>query len=174
MMFHMQAFADPLPKPAVWNHIDVYPEFSAWGWDVTTDRKEPGFTVLENVSPSGFRSCVREWVPLGRVLAGVQVRITTPSSYRAGQEVTVNLIRLRDGQVRHLREKADSKGRLTVGLDGEEYEAGIGSGPNLALAGLALEGAAWATDTEPVRVRARFVNKGNRATGAIRLRWETP
>jgi S-formylglutathione hydrolase FrmB len=173
MMFHMQAFADPLPKPAVWNHIDVYPEFSAWGWDVTTDRKEPGFTVLENVSPSGFRSCVREWVPLGRVLAGVQVRITTPSSYRAGQEVTVNLIRLRDGQVRHLREKADSKGRLTVGLDGEEYEAGIGSGPNLALAGFAIEGAAWATDTEPVRVRARFVNKGGHATAAMRLRWET-
>jgi hypothetical protein len=80
MMFHMQAFADPLRRPTVWNHIDVYPEFSVWGWDVTTDRKEPGFTVLENVSPSGFRLCVREWVPSGRVLAGVQVRITTPSS----------------------------------------------------------------------------------------------
>jgi len=179
MMFHLQAFADPLPRPAVWNHIDVYPEFSVWGWDVTTDRKEPGFTVLENVSPSGFRSCVREWVPSGRVLAGVQVNITTPSSYRPGQEVTVNLIRLRDGQVRHLRERADPNGRLTLALNGEEYEAGIGSGPNLtlaslALAGFAIEGAAWATDTEPVRVRARFVNRGGHATAAMRLRWETP
>ncbi|HXB71203.1 MAG TPA: alpha/beta hydrolase-fold protein [Candidatus Acidoferrales bacterium] len=184
MMFHMHAFANPLPRPAVWNHSDVYPEFSAWGWEVTTDRKEHGFTVLENVSPAGFRSCVREWLPSGRVLAGVPVRITTPSSYRSGQEVTVNLIRLRDSQVRHLREKADSKGRLTVGLDGEEYEVGIGSGtnltgpnltvPNLALAGFAIEGAAWATDTEPVNVRVRFVNKGGHATVAMRLRWETP
>src|SRR4029077_11220687 len=51
---------------------------------------------------------------------------------------------------------------------------GIGSGPNLALAGFAIEGAAWATDTEPVRVRVRFVNKGDDATAAMRLRWETP
>ncbi len=174
MMFHMRAFADPLPRPAVWNHIDVYPEFSVWGWDITTDRKEAGFTVLENVSPSGFRSCVREWVPSGRVLAGVQVTIKTPPSYRPGQEVPVNVIRLRDGQVRHLRETADSQGRLTVGLDGEEYEVGIGPGPNLALAGFAIDAAAWATDTEPVHVRARFVNKGGQATAAMRLRWETP
>jgi poly(3-hydroxybutyrate) depolymerase len=174
MSFHMRSFAEPLPRPAVWNHIDVYPEFSAWGWDVTTDRKEPGFTVLENVSASGFRSCVREWVPSGRILAGVQVKIMTPSSYRPGQDVTVNLIRLRDGQVRHLREKADSKGRLTLGLDGEEYEVGIGSAANLALAGIAVEGTAWATDAEPVRLRARFVNKGERASAAMQLRWETP
>ncbi|HMC62736.1 MAG TPA: hypothetical protein VKJ01_26315, partial [Candidatus Solibacter sp.] len=40
--------------------------------------------------------------------------------------------------------------------------------------GFAIEGAAWATDTEPVRVRARFVNKGDRATAAMQLRWETP
>jgi hypothetical protein len=173
-MFHMHAFADPLPRPSVWSHIDVYPEFSVWGWDVTTDRKEPGFTVLENVSLSGFRAGVRGWVPSGRVLAGVQVRVTTPSSYRPGQEVMVNLIRLRDGRVRHLREKADSKGRLSVVLDGEEYEVGIGSGPNLALTGFAIEEAAWATDNETVRVRAHFVNRGDHAMAAMRLRWETP
>ena len=174
MMFHMHAFADPLLKPVVWNHIDVYPEFSVWGWDVKTDRKEPGFTVLENVSLSGFRSCVREWVPSGRVLSGVQVRVMTPSSYSPGQGVTVNLVRLRDGQVRHLLARADSKGRLTVGLSGDEYEVGIVSGPNLALAGFVIERAAWATDTEPVRARARFVNKGDQATAAVQLRWETP
>lgn len=174
MMFHMQAFADPLPRPAVWNHIDVYPEFTVWGWGVATDRKEPGFTVLENVSPSGFRSSVRQWVPSGRVLAGVRIRITTGSCYRPGQDLTVNLIRLRDGQVRRLREKADSQGRLTVGLDGEEYEVGIGSGANLAVAGFAIEGAAWATDTEPVRGRVRLVNKGGHASTALRVHWESP
>jgi len=83
------------------------------------------------------------------------------------------MIRLRDGQVRHLREKADSKGQLTVRLDGEEYEVGIGSGANLALAGFAIEEAAWATDTKPVRLRACFVNKGDHATAALRVRWET-
>ena len=173
MMFHMDAFASPLPKPSVWNHIDVYPEFSVWGWDVQTNRREPGFTVLENVSASGFRSCVREWVPSGRVLAGVAVRITTSSSYGRGEEVPVNFIRLRDGQVHRFRQRADANGRLTLELDGEEYEVGIGSGPNLALAGASIVGAAWATDTEPVRARVRFANKGGQRTAAMQLRWET-
>ena len=174
LMFHMRAFEAPLTRPAVWNHIDVYPDFSVWGWNIATDRKEPGFTVLENVSPSGFRSCVREWVPAGRMLAGVQVGITTPSSYKPGQELPVNVIRLRDGQLRHLRQKADAKGRLTVNLDGEEYEVGIGSAPNLALMGFAIEAAAWATDTEKVGVRVKFVNKSDQATPAMQLHWGTP
>jgi hypothetical protein len=174
MMFHLSAFADPLPRPAVWNHIDIYPEFSVWDWEISTDRKEAGFTILENVSTSGFRSCVRTWVPSGRVLSGVRVRITTPASYRPGKEVAVSLIRLRDGQVRRLPLRADSTGRLTIELDGEEYEVGIGSGPRLALAGFAIDGANWAMDTELVHVRAHFLNKGDRATTAMRLRWETP
>ena len=173
LTFHMSAFADPLPRPEVWNHIDVYPEFSVWGWDVATDRKEPGFTILENVSHSGFRSSVRDWAPSGRVLAGVKVRITTPASYRPGQKVTVNLIRLRDGQVRRLRKQADSQGRLAIDLDGEEYEVGIGSEPRLALTGFTLDGVAWATDTEPVRASVRFVNKGDHATAATRIHWQT-
>ena len=59
--FHMRAFANPLPRPEAWSHIDVYPDFSVWGWEVHSDRHEPGFTVLENVSRSGFASSVREW-----------------------------------------------------------------------------------------------------------------
>jgi hypothetical protein len=173
MMFHMRAFAAPLPRPAVWNHIDVYPEFSVWGWEVATDRKEPGFTVLENVSSAGFRSCVRTWVPGGKALAGVHVRITTPAAYRPSQEVAVTVIRMRDGEVRRVPEKADAAGRLTIELDGEEYEAAIGSGPRLALAGFAIEGAEWASDAVPVHVRARFLNKGDRAAATMRLRWET-
>jgi len=173
MLFHLHSFADPLPRPGTWNHMDVYPEFSVWGWDVASDRKEPGFTVLENVSAAGFRSSVREWVPAGRVLSEVRLRITTSASYRPGEMLAVNVIRLRDGQVRRLRKQADSQGRLTIDLDGEESEVGIGSGASLALEGFAVAGAAWAADTGPVHVRAHFVNKGDRATKRMRLQWMT-
>ena len=53
--FHMYAFANPLPKPAVWNHIDVYQFFDVWGWSIASNRRTPGFTVLQNVSKSGTR-----------------------------------------------------------------------------------------------------------------------
>ncbi len=81
--FHMNAFAHPLPRPALWNHIDVYPYFDVWGWSVGTDRRTSGFTVLSNVSKSGFRSSVREWVPKGPVLAKVKVSVTTDKAVSA-------------------------------------------------------------------------------------------
>src|SRR5262249_15587399 len=53
--FHMTSFANPLPKPATFSHADVYPNFSVWGWQAVSDRRQPGFTVLERVSSKGFR-----------------------------------------------------------------------------------------------------------------------
>lgn len=171
--FHMHAFSNPLPKPEVWNHIDAYPEFSVWGWDIVTDRSKPGLTVLADVSREGFRSSVREWVPAGRALGGVHMRMTTARLYAPKEEVPVTVIRTRDGEMRRMSEKADSSGRLHFDLDGEEYEVGIGSRPVLALTGFKVEGAAWVTDTRPAHVRVRFLNKGGGASPAMRLRWQT-
>jgi hypothetical protein len=173
-MFHMHAFANPLPSPLVWSHIDVYPEFSVWGWNVTTDRMEPGFTILENVSRTGFRSRLREWVPGGRLLTEVRMQITSAPLYRPNEEKTVNVIRVRDGEIRRLREKTDSTGRLRFELDGDDYEVGVGPGPVLALVGFRVENAPWATDTTPVLVRMRFLNKGDHASPRLRLHWESP
>ena len=54
--FHLDAFAHPLPKPASFSHFDPYPNFGVWNWEVVSDRRQPAFTVLENVSSAGFRS----------------------------------------------------------------------------------------------------------------------
>ena len=77
--FHVHAFANPLPKPAVFHHADAYPNFTVWGWEVVSDRRRPGFTVLENVGRSGFRSAVREWIPAGAAIAQVKLSIASPS-----------------------------------------------------------------------------------------------
>src|SRR5437016_1750841 len=87
--FHMHAFANPLPRPAVWNHIDVYQFFDVWGWSVGSDRRTPGFTSLQNVSKSGFRCSVREWVPSGPVLPKVKLTIMTDRLYPPGSVQTV-------------------------------------------------------------------------------------
>jgi hypothetical protein len=113
-------------------------------------------------------------VPSGRLLDGVRVRITSAPLYRPNEEEAVSVIRVRDGQVQRLREKADSAGRLHFDLDGDEYEVGIGAEPVLAIAGFRVEGAPWATDTKPVLVRVRFVNKGDRVSPALPVHWETP
>ena len=44
--FHMKTFAAPAPKPAAFTHTDPYPNFSIWGWEVASNRRQPAFTSL--------------------------------------------------------------------------------------------------------------------------------
>ena len=175
--FHMKAFADPLPKPAVWTHADVYPTFNIWGWDVFTTRRQPGITRLENVSKTGFRSAVREWLPSGNTMPQVQLTVLTPKLYAKLKPYTVTMVRMRDGQTRRALVKADSEGRLKLKLDGDEYEVGITGGepePLLTLTGYRVESGEWATAGLPVKANVRFTNKGTAVSKPLVLRWETP
>jgi hypothetical protein len=172
--FHMNAFAHPLPRPAAWNHADVYPSFTVWGWEVASDRKQPGFTALANVSAAGFRSAVREWLPDGAAIPGVKLSIETDKLYPPRKPQTVTIVRLRDGNVRRQTLTAGADGRLSLDLNGEAYEVGISSGPVLALSGYQLDGAAWATAGVPVHTRLRIWNKGAAASKPGTLRWLSP
>ena len=126
--FHMKAFDAPLPKPELWSHVDVYPSFSVWDWTVTTDRKNPGFTSIENVSPTGFQTSVREWLPSGRILRNVHVSVTTQPLYRKNARVPITIIRLRDNHIGREHIFADMEGRLHIDLEGDEYQVEIGYG----------------------------------------------
>lgn len=108
LAFHMNAFAHPLPRPATWNHIDVYPNFSVWGWTIKTDRHQPGFTELRNASRDGFVCQVREWLPSGKILDSVHIRVTTARYFKPGSAVNFR------GQPR----RADAEGRIHIELTG--------------------------------------------------------
>lgn len=172
--FHMNAFAHPLARPALWNHIDVYPYFDVWGWSIGSDRRVPGFTTLANVSKSGFRSSVREWVPDGPVFGKVKLSVTTDKLYPPRTAQTITIVRLRDGKTRRTTQQADADGKLTVELDGDDQEVGISPAGVLALAGYRVEGEPWATVRKPVKIRARFWNAGAATLAPQTIRWETP
>lgn len=171
--FHMRAFANPLPKPTAFSHADAYPNFTVWGWQVTSDRRQPAYTVLENVSASGFRSSVREWVPGGAAIPEVKISIASPRGYAAGSTHAVTYIRLRDGRVQHANLKADANGRLNFDLDGDAYEVGISPDAVIAVSGYELVESSWATAGRPVQVRVKFWNKGGARSGTLPLKWES-
>jgi hypothetical protein len=172
--FHMNAFAHPLPRPALWNHIDVYPYFDVWGWSIGSDRRVPGFTTLANVSKSGFRSSVREWVPDGPVFGKVKLSVTTDKLYPPRSVQTITIVRLRDGKTRRTTQQVDADGKLSLELDGDDQEVGISPAGVLALAGYRVEGEPWAAVRKPVKIRARFWNAGAATLGPQTIRWETP
>ena len=172
--FHLDAFAHPLPKPAVFSHADPYPNFGVWGWEVVSDRRRPAFTMLENVSRAGFRCAVREWIPAGAALPDVKLSITSPRLYRPAVPYRVTYVRLRDGSVRHATQKADARGRLTFDLDGDSYEVGIGPDAGLALSGIEISGAAWASAGQPIQARLKIWNMGIARSATTLLKWESP
>jgi pimeloyl-ACP methyl ester carboxylesterase len=156
-------------------HADPYPNFTVWGWEVASDRRQPGFTVLENVGIRGFRSSVREWVPGGAATPGVKLSISSPPrAYAPGSPQTVNYVRLRDRNVRRATQKADAQGRLTFDLDGDAYEVGVSAGPVLTAVGYDIAEAAWATAGKPVTLKVTFLNKGGARSVTTSFKWECP
>jgi pimeloyl-ACP methyl ester carboxylesterase len=171
--FHMQAFANPLPKPAAFTHADPYPNFSVWGWEVTSDRRQPGYTVLENVSPAGFRSAVREWAPGGAVIPRVKLTVSSPRAYVPGTAHAATILRLRDGKLERRTVKADANGRLNFDLDGDQYEVAIGPEASLALSGYTISDASWVTAGQPAHLRVKFWNKGPVRSATAVIKWES-
>jgi len=176
LAFHMNAFRAPLPKPVLWHHADVYPTFEVWGWSVSSDRRRPGFTVLENVSRAGFRSSVREWLPDGGLIPPVTLQVATGVLYRPGAAYEVTDVNLDGKEVRRFRQAADGSGRLHFTLSGARHEVGIAEAaqPVLTVAAWQVSGAPWAVAGKPVRLKLSILNKGARAASAIAVKIASP
>ncbi len=171
--FHMKSFANPLPKPAAFSHADAYPNFAVWGWEVVSDRRQPGFTALEDVSSKGFRVAVREWIPGGTAIAGVKLTVTSAPLYVPGSVHPVTYLRLRDGNVRKASLKADGQGRLSFDLDGDAYQVGISAEANLVTTGYDFDGSSWATAGSPVKLRVKIANLGGARSPTAVVKWES-
>lgn len=111
--------------PRHWSHYDLYPDFTVWGYHVTSDKREPGFLYLRNVSPSGFGFCTQRWLPDGPVLAETKVNITTAPIYEPN--TGYGLVKYNKATEKITRNEvfSDSLGRIAVPWDADGGEAGI-------------------------------------------------
>jgi poly(3-hydroxybutyrate) depolymerase len=161
--FIINTFNDPPEKPEKWGHIDVYPSFSVWDYDVSTDRNLPGFTVLEDVDVRGFRCSVREFLPDGEIMPFVNVLITTPSIYGKNQSYIINDMDIKKLSITQKTIRSDHAGRLKIIIDGSIHEIGINKEideSNICIASFEVENIHWATTNKNIPVRVKLLNKG--------------
>jgi hypothetical protein len=155
----------------MWHHIDVYPTFDVWGYSVTSDRHRSGFTALENVTPTGFRCSVREWLWGGQMMPSVSLKIVTDRIYSRNARYQVTDVNLRTRSVRIEDENADDEGRLHLELNGDLHEIGIVPSrsklPLLTLAGFSIPNAGWAIASKETRLQLRLLNKGSGAATGV-------
>ncbi len=161
--FLMNAFSQKLEKPARWDHIDIYPAFSVWAYEVHSDRDVPGFTILENVDENGFRCSVREFLPDGQILSFVKVDITTAPIYEKNSTYVINDIYLTSSEVVQKEVRSDDEGKLKIQIDGSIHEIGISKvdgKAELTVASFNVIGAGWATPEKDAELELSILNKG--------------
>ncbi len=162
--FIMETFESPLKKPDKWNHIDVYPSFKLWGYEVNTDRNISGYTILEDVDNLGFRCSVREFLPGGSLMPHVKVSILTPPVYKKDRQysITGKGIGRMDEFNRSIQ--SDHQGRLKIDLNGGLYEIGINDPdkkiPNICLSSFNIEKTGHAISGRKATLSVSLLNKG--------------
>ncbi len=161
--FILETFKNPPAKPEKWGHVDVYPDFSVWGYKVSSDRDLPGFTKMENVNADGFRIAVREFLPDGGLMPYVNLSVTTAPIYEEGQAYLINDFNLINGTASQKTIRSDETGRLKIILDGSLHEIGItkkGGVPVISVVSFEIEDMPWATQRKDVSVSVKLLNKG--------------
>lgn len=161
--FIMKTFENPPEKPAKWDHIDVYPEFSVWDYNVSSDRDVPGFTILENVDGRGFRCSVREHLPDGEIMPFVSLSVTTAPVYEKNQLYIINDVDYKTLKATQNTLRSDNSGRLKIDIDGGVHEIGINKKtdkPNICINSFEIKNMSWATHRKDVIVSIKLLNKG--------------
>lgn len=161
--FCMNTFENPPVKPEKWDHIDVYPEFSVWDYQVSSNRFVPGFTILEEVSKRGFRCSVREFLPDGETMPFVNLTLTTPPLYEKNQIYTICDMDPVSETTCQRTIRSDDSGRLKIHLNGGIHDIGINAVkdlPNLGIASVKVENMSWARTNQEVAVSIKILNKG--------------
>lgn len=121
----LSCFQSPLPKPVRWHHLDAYPEFTVWDYEVSSNISAPGFVELHGVTKGGLRIQTRQWLPDGRLIPGIDVKIKTAPIYIPGTKYTL----LDYNVTRNTREQrvvtSDDEGRISISANHEVHHFGL-------------------------------------------------
>jgi hypothetical protein len=125
MKFVTASFQKPKKQPEVWSHYELYPDFKLWGYEVQSDKDQPGFIYLKNAGKKGFGLYTHQWLPSGEKVPVKNITVSTAPVYKPGQ--TYNIVRYAAKEDKILSEKikSDPSGRLTFKLNGDGHYVGI-------------------------------------------------
>lgn len=161
--FIMQAFEAPLPLPARWDYVDIFPFFEVWDYQIETNRNRSGFTILENVDQRGFKIAVRNFLPDGELMSNVSVAVKTAPIYEMNKDYHITDVDVKSGAKKNYLVSSDAQGRLTIETDGSLHHIGIsknGEIPNLAVADFSIENLSWAETGKDIGLFIQLLNKG--------------
>ncbi|ACT92955.1 alpha/beta hydrolase [Dyadobacter fermentans] len=169
--FHMHYFRMPLAKPEKWHHIDVFPNFSVWNYDVKSDRKIPGFTILDDVRREGFSLHTKQWLPDGPAVPNLAVNLTSDSIYPPNTRFELIQLEVTSRKISRTSVTSDAKGRIQWNGTGLQTNVGLyltGDAGHITMATYTLDRQMPAVG-DIVTLSPLLFNKGGAAVDSIRM-----
>ncbi|MEX2568155.1 MAG: alpha/beta hydrolase-fold protein [Cyclobacteriaceae bacterium] len=162
--FLTDSFQNPPEKPTQWNHIDVYPTFSVWDYQVDTDRNLPGFTLLENVQMDGFQTSIRPHLPDGQPMSNFLIALKTAPIYDPHTDYQIFYFDHKTQSFSKESVKSNHEGRVKVAHNGGLKEVGIlkkGENNPILRTHFKLEGKDWLTHHKEAELTSILINNGS-------------
>ena len=125
MRFIVNRFDNPVPLEKSWSHYDLCPEFTLWGYSVKSNKNEPGFLFLRNVSANGFGFYTKKWLPDGPSIKDCKATISTGPVYQPDVIYKISIYNETKNQLTKYETTADKDRRLHFELNGDGCEIGI-------------------------------------------------
>ncbi len=175
--FVVASFIDPLPGPAKWHHVDLYPDFDIWDYQVTSDLAEPGFIELKNVTKQGMSIRTRKWLPDGPVIPGVTIQLKTAPVYDPDSGYTLYDYNTftETGIAKDVR--SDAEGRIAFSVNHEGHQIGIfregGPADPVFIAIRIDENNTFLPVGKPGKLYLKILNKGGSNTSKLKIRLST-
>lgn len=169
--FHMKYFRMPLARPEKWHHIDVYPDFSVWNYNVNTDRKIPGFTILDDVRREGFSIQTKQWLPDGPLAPNIAVQVLTDSIYSPNTRFELIKLNVSTRKIDRKSVTSDAKGRIQLQGTGQHSKIGLyrsGDPGHITMATYSLDKKMPGVG-DIVSLSPLLFNKGGAAVDSVRM-----
>ena len=122
--FICNRFQNPIPTNRSWSHYDLYPDFDLWGYSVKSNKNEPGFIYIRNVSHEGFGIYSKKWLPDGPPVKDCTVKVSTAPIYPEGTVYDITVFR-QGKKPLSFKQTADKNHRLNFELTGDGCEVSI-------------------------------------------------
>ncbi|MBK8884875.1 MAG: hypothetical protein IPN67_21750 [Bacteroidales bacterium] len=175
--FVVESFRHPLPGPARWHHMDLYPDFDIWGYEVRSDIVSRGYIDMKGVTRGGLGICTRAWEPDGVLIPGVKISIKTPAVYQPNTSYNLLDYNITEDQKITSTVSSDMYGKIGFSVNHENHQIGIfrkGDPPEITYMSHMVNGKSKFLDqNKECRVGIRLLNRGGSVANDITVKLST-
>lgn len=176
MNFITASFKKPSLFTQNFTHYDLYNNFDVWGYRVESNKQEPGYITLRNVSEQGFGIFTQRWLPSGPVIEDVKIKLSTPPLYIPNTGYKLRTCNRESGVVKNTEIRSDNNGVITFETDGTGHEIGIyrpNDPPYLSFLNYKTSGKTYLKTGQSDKLFITLFNRSNKITEPIHISIKT-